>query len=156
MIIQKCVFEPAEIEVKEITLLSIKEYEAAKDLVPMVDSFWWLRSPGYELNYAAVVDYDGSVCDDSCNVFFTRVGIRPALRISNLESSNLLPGEKVWIAGKGWTVISNDLILCDVFVGQGPFLKTMRSTDANNFEKSDVKKWLHKWAAENGIEITKE
>ncbi len=44
---------------------------------------WWLRSPGFNQNYAALVLYDGSY--DSSFVYLTSVAVRPALWV-NLES----------------------------------------------------------------------
>lgn len=36
----------SNINLKEITLLSIEEYENNKDLIPFLSDWWWLRSPG--------------------------------------------------------------------------------------------------------------
>ncbi len=50
------------------------------------NSYWWLRSPGDYSSYACLVNYDGYVyyCD---GVYYSSIGVRPALKISNLESS---------------------------------------------------------------------
>ena len=80
--------------------------------------------------------------------------VRPALRILNLASYNLHAKDTIRLAGKRWTVISDDLILCDEIVGNCAFRDDYEAPDANDYEKSDVKKWLENWAAENGIEIT--
>ena len=142
------------IEISEITLLSIEEYEAAQKNIPVIPEWWWLRSPGGYDARAAGVSIGGSVDDFGNYVNFNYFCVRPALRISNLACFNLHAKDTIRLAGKNWTVISEDLILCDESVGNCSFRKDYQAPDANVYEKSDVKKWLENWAAENGIEIT--
>ena len=47
--------------------------------------WWWLRSPGYDSNYAAGVNYDGSVSNHGIHVNYGDGAVRPALWI-DLES----------------------------------------------------------------------
>lgn len=47
--------------------------------------WWWLRSPGYSQNYAAIVNYDGSVYYYGNLVNYANDAVRPALWI-NLDS----------------------------------------------------------------------
>ena len=49
---------------------------------------WWLRSPGYDSNYAAVVNSYGWVHRSGSYVYDYDDGVRPALHL-NLSSSNL-------------------------------------------------------------------
>ena len=144
----------ADIEISEITLLSVEEYRAARQNIPVISEWWWLRSPGSFDYIAAYVDSGGSVNAYGNYVNYANNCIRPALRISNLASSNLRAKDVIRLAGKTWTVISDDLILCDESVGNCAFRDDYQAHDANVYERSDVKKWLEKWAAENGIEIT--
>ncbi len=149
--------KPTELEIAEITLLSVKE---AGSLLTKeqraIGSWWWLRSPGRpRSNCAARVLNDGKVnaagtyvCDPRGN------GVRPALRISNLGASNLNVGEKFSAGGETWTVISKDLALCDRVVGHTCFREDWRAPDSNVYEKSDVKKWLENWALKKGIYTT--
>lgn len=139
-----------EIKFSEITLLSIEEYESNKDLIPAFDYWWWLRSPGSFQNGAADVTVRGAL--DSSNVSYTCGVVRPALRIWNLESSNLESGDKLIIAGKTWTVLRGGLVLCDESIGYSAFCEDVSASDANVYEKSDVKKFVEGWAKENGIE----
>ena len=60
------------------------------------------------------------------------------------------------LAGHTWTVIADDLVLCDDIVGYACFRKDHNAKDANDYEASDVKKWLENWAVENGIVINAE
>jgi hypothetical protein len=41
--------------------------------------WWWLRSPGYSSDYAALVDYDGDVYVTGDYVNHSSVSVRPAL-----------------------------------------------------------------------------
>ncbi len=47
--------------------------------------WWWLRSPGYVSNYAAMVSHDGFVNNDGNILDFDLNAVRPALWI-NLRS----------------------------------------------------------------------
>lgn len=46
--------------------------------------WWWLRSPGSDVNRAAYIDYDGSVNTRGCGVDYVRVSVRPALHVCAL------------------------------------------------------------------------
>ena len=133
---------PLEVEIKDITLLSIDEYEACKNTVPSVDGWWWLRSPGYYSNSAASVDRGGGVDDDGNYVDYDHYAVRPALVY---ESNYLQFEDKVKILNYTWTVISKNILLCDDIVGYTCFREDWRVDDANDYEKSDIKKWLENW-----------
>ena len=146
------VLEEQDIKIKELTLLSEKEYLDAKENVPPTKGWWWwLRSPGDIRNYAAYVDVDGSLYGS--RVDYDSGCVRPALRISNLESSNLQIGDKFDLVGCVWTVISEGIALCDNSVGKTCFREDWEAGDANNYDASDIKKWLANWAEEHGIEV---
>lgn len=51
---------------------------ANSDLIPRLERWWWLRSPGYDQQSAAIVNCDGSVSEDGEYVNYSG-GIRPAL-----------------------------------------------------------------------------
>ena len=116
--------------------------------------WWWLRSPYFRSsnNAGEVVD-DGWV--DILDVDRTD-GARPALKIRNLVSSNLKIKDQIQLAGYTWTVIAEDIILCDEIVGHTAFKKDWKAQDANVYEKSDIKAWLKNWAKEKGIEVANE
>ena len=69
------------ITVDKIFLLSIDEVELyfIDDNDRCVDSWWWLRSPGENLCYAADVDYDGTIVSNGDSVNDEEGGVRPAL-----------------------------------------------------------------------------
>ena len=140
------------LHIQEITLLSIEEYEEAEEHIPTIRGWWWLRSPGFASNSAAGVSTDGSVDADGDYVFRTRVVVRPALRVSNLQSLDLQIGDKIFdLAGHTWTVIADDLMLCDDGIGQHCFRDDWEAEDSNVYEASDVKKYLDSWAKKNHI-----
>ena len=132
-----------DVTVNKVTLLSETEYLECKPHIKPISSWWWLRSSGRYRSRAAYVIPDGSIYysyvdhDDAV--------VRPALRISNIESSNLKIDDKFKLDGKTWTVISNKLALCDSWVKQMAFRSDWQATDAYQYEKSDVKKWLDEY-----------
>lgn len=146
-----------DLAITDVTLLSIEEYEANKEIIPHVDDCWWLRSPGYYSDSVAGVEYDGSVyypgdvVDVGCNAVRPVVALRP----SESGIPNLNVGDKIEMAGYTWTILRDELALCDDVVGCTEFRKDGNAKDANAYEVSDIKKWLKKWAAENGIEVKK-
>ncbi len=44
--------------------------------------YWWLRSPGYDINYVARVDVSGGVDTLGRSVGYTSIGVRPAIRVT--------------------------------------------------------------------------
>ena len=134
--------------IEEITLLSIEEVELAKQNVPDVfkeNASWWLRSPGYLNSHAAYVSNGGIVYADG-RVVDRKNGLRPALRIDDLKANNLRIGDKIQVANRDWTVISNDLALCDEIIQREPF--NYDKTHGNNYESSHIKEVLDKWEKE--------
>ena len=59
-------------------LLSKDEYERNYEPINTAWAFWWLRSPGYDDDYAAAVDYDGGIYYDRVDSLGD-VGVRPAM-----------------------------------------------------------------------------
>lgn len=156
MIIERKIVEVVNktLDVTGITLLSIEEYEAAKEFIQLIHCWcwWWLRSPGYYSRLAAYVNDFGRVYTRGFYVNSTYIVVRPALRIANLNSLDLNTGDQIiGLAGHDWTVISDDMAICNDGIGEHCFRKDWREPDANDYEKSDVKKFLETWAEEKGI-----
>ena len=135
-----------ELEIKGITLLDIDEYESCKDIAPLSAVWWWLRAPGSISYYAAYVIDFGYVDYYGDNVSCVG-GVRPALIYNPTEIVKV--GDKVEVAGYLWTIISDNMMLCDDIIGKSAFEKDWRADDANDYEKSDIKKWIEKWYEEN-------
>lgn len=133
-------FEDAEIT--GATLLSIDEFKEYKDNIPLLKESWWLRSPGvcdcekaeaYEVRYITCVS----------NVVHSTYVIRPALQVSNLVDVEV--GDKIKFDEKFFTVISPEYALCDTIIGRGAFRKDNEAADANDYEASDIKKFVDAW-----------
>lgn len=101
--------------------------------------------------------------------------IRPALMIADPECSGLVPGDRFDLAGESWTVISGGYALmddavrdCDGHIEEMAFRKCTLdwskkrailysrapisfNEGVNDFETSDIKSFLDKWAERKGI-----
>lgn len=146
--------EPVDFDIKEITLLSEEEAKSMltkhPGLVRRYDS-WWLRTTGeppcaFSVSGDDIITYHW-INDDK--------KVRPALRISNLKSLNISDGDKIEVGGENWTVISDELALCDRSIGRTSWRNNMRVSTAMQYEKSDVKRFINKWALEKGV-VTQE
>jgi len=126
------------------TLLSVEEYEAYKDNIPGLDEWFWLRSPGSEAGYAADV-YDSI---DSYllgnNICRSNLAVRPAITFDP-DKSKLLIGDKVLIDNVVFTVIADGILLANEAVGKHCFRKDWKAPDANDYEASDIKKYVDEW-----------
>lgn len=151
------IYTPAkvEIDIKEVTLLSVEEARRAEENVPDIlaatHDFWWLRSPGNSAPYAAGVCNYGSVYTSGYGVNCDSNGVRPALRISNLKSLHLLIGSKITVNNYSFTVVSRDLALCDQLIDHAPFNRDYKK--GNVYETSDIKQVVDKWVVDNNITI---
>lgn len=146
--------EKVDLDIQQVTLLLADEVSSLPESVLANESWWWLRSPGNNPSRAAYVDDDGEVNTIGylvrCNF-----DVRPALRINNLKHLGFNVGDKIEVGDESWTVISEDLALCDRIVGTSAFRWATTAPDANVYEKSDIKKWLDQWTLEHGI-VTQE
>lgn len=132
-----------------ITLLSIEEYEKYKDDISCVGTWWWLRSPGHDTYRAASVGNGGSVNRDGSLVDLSSIAVRPALKLGTTRGLNV--GTVFELAGQKWTLIDDNLAICNRSVGQTYFRDDVEARDANDYEKSNIKMWLANWTLENGI-----
>ena len=97
-------------EIKEITLLSVAEYQSCKNVIPQKDTTWFLRDAYREKPGAGYADWVGVVNsqDHIINgVLHDTNAVAPALV---LDTTRLHPGDKVEFAGHKWTVIAEDMI----------------------------------------------
>lgn len=141
MIVEKPIFiyQPINVGDYEITLLSKEEYIKNRELIPLIEDFWWLRSPGNNDNKAAFVyGVYGDVSDRGTHAY-SKFGVRPALKIEHYE--HLKPGERVRINGLVFTVLNDGILLCNVILGEVMFDET-----SNDYDRSYIKHWLKRWA----------
>lgn len=131
-----------DVDIKGVTLLSLEEYSACRDMVPTSGTYWWLRSPGSLGGHACAVGDNGSVYSYGYVVHLgSNRGVRPAL-IFEPGSSKLSAKDKVKVNDRWYTVISENMMLCDEIVGSTCFSISNPSEETNVYENSDVKKWL--------------
>lgn len=141
--VKKITRTPKVLEIGDITLLSRYEFEVCKDNIKPIDEEWWLRSSVEErqgvVNQYALADYvnyDNYVSCTHVNVYHA---VRPALKI-NLEVSEFGDiGDSFIYKNEIWTIISENLALCDRPVGRYYFNEEI---GFNNYKKSDIKKFL--------------
>lgn len=122
-------------EVYKITLLSAEEAkEIPSHILPHCSDWWWLRSPGYDQFIAVGVSYNGQISKYG-NFVFDRYAVRPAFRISNLESET---GDKVMVSKTLCTVIDKGLVLADY-----PICRHKFDSESNNWESSELKEFIN-------------
>ena len=145
-----------DVEFSEISLLSAWEVMPLERSLLKRGEDWWLAAKGSAWNNSvAYVDQNGYVhwggtrADDSTLI----LGVRPVLRIGNPGSCGFHVGDRISLAGLTWTVIPRNAVLCDSILNNMEFRKNTRVKNVNEYRKSDIAKWLNKWAAENGIEF---
>lgn len=140
--------ELLNLDINDITLLSKEEYKTYRDRIPKTSESWWLRSPGRDdILAACVYGGAGGVYASGVRVDYT-LGVRPALKIGGLSSSEIEIGDRFRWSGYTWTIISDKLAQCEDIIGNYPFRKDWRAEDANVYESSDIKKFVEDWFEE--------
>ena len=130
-------------DIKSIFLLSIEEYEKYRNLIPVIDNYWWLRSPGDHSYSATAVGEYGSVIMSGNGIEFDDYAVRPALRISNLKSFGVKPGDTLEIFDRDWIVLDKDLVISEEEIGEYLF-----DEESNDYETSEIKRSLENWLRE--------
>ena len=149
MTIEKLVYQPIDIRDYTVTLLSKEEYLKNKEFIPLLKDAWWLCSQGPYDSRAMYVDGgSGDIYDFGSHV--RRIlGMRPALKIQDCH--NLVPGDKIRISGYVFTILHENLAICDTCICRSIF-----DYESNNFETSYIRSYLYNWAKENNITFKKE
>ncbi len=152
MKVEKIKTEPEELDIAGATLLSIEEYTRYKNIIPICHTEWWLRSPSVfgAADLAMSVHSNGDTDRYGDDVGIT-LGVRPALIINNLKSSNFQIGDKFVFGKQTLTVISKGYALCDNIIGDCKFRRATNVSDENNYNASDVKKFVDEWYQQNTV-----
>ena len=124
----------------EITFLTKEEYEAHRRQIPLINDWWWLRSPGFHSYYAAIIDIGGSVRDFGSIVYDDGSAVRPALKSAIL---NLPIGEKFNTLGNRWVMIDDGFAISEDVITHRRY-----DSESNVWETSELRKWLEAWAKE--------
>jgi len=138
--------------VDKISLLTGREFNNFKSIIPASPYPWWLRdggSTGWKVS-----------CVSPCHskekhpreykdqdVSNNEIAVRPTLKISDIDE--LYPGNKVKIFGEQWTVLQvskrRAYVLCDTAIDIRCFNSSSLKKNNNDFETSELKVWLEKW-----------
>lgn len=130
-----------------VTLLEKEDYLANKDIISFLGERWWTRTPADFGDHTCVeVIEDPNYSIAGVNSF---MAVRPALIVSSVNSRLVKKGDKYLLGGMSWTAIkrvdSNKLLLADESIGVKQFRAGVRAADADDYEKSKIKKWLEEW-----------
>lgn len=139
--------EEVNLKITGATLLSIEEAEALPDHLRRYTNWWWLRSPGTKHIYASYVNCPGYINFNKYGEFVdnSETTIRPALKIENLKSLGLKVGDSIFFDDKEFEVISDTLAFCTTDIGTHCFHEDEYAEGANDYKKSDVKKFIDGW-----------
>ena len=123
-------------DIKSVTLLSFEEYRDNKEIIPAVNSWWWLRTPGSFKKNAAYVFIDAEAHTEGYKVGST-AGVRPLIIVDAAKAKEIKVGEKVMIGKYAATVLDDKSCLIDECV-------TRRKFDdvTNDYEVSELKSFL--------------
>lgn len=144
MLINGKALRDAEFDIEWVGALSMEEYEAGKEFISNSGMPWWLRTPARNdgNDSATYIPSWGEPHWYGCHVNISN-SVRPALRIENLDSLNLRPGDRVEVAGIMWTVISEDLVLSGELIGRTAFNKG--TGKGNEYHGSNLEKYILTW-----------
>jgi len=127
------------------TLLSASEARSLNKEILKADKDWWLGSRGNYVDFAACVNGDYGFVYANGRIVGISFGVRPALEISDLESSGYKIGESFYFGDHSFTIISDTYALCDDMIGKCAFRKDSEAENANEYEASDIKRYVETW-----------
>lgn len=145
MKVNKVTISETNLDIVGATLLSTKEFEQVPQRLRGHSHWYWLLSKGPIKTIAASVNIGGFAYDGGLTVDCNSGAVRPALIIENLESSDFKIGDIFIFDGKEFEIILNNLAFCTANIGYHCFREDRRADDANDYEKSDVKKFVDEW-----------
>ena len=120
----------------ELFLLSVNEYERYKNIIPTVQTRWWLRCE--EEHKVAFVTAVGEAFIGQDLMARNALGVRPALRFTpDLYMENKEIGSEFSYKNRPFTKIDKDLAIATVPIGFGEF-----DTKTSNYLDSDIRKML--------------
>ena len=160
-----------KVRVLEATLLSSNEFDENDDLIKLRDIYWWSRSrwaigtnptvycvclfdPKLDLMNTTVHDHPWY------NPGWGEVWVVPVLKLEHNQAVRV--GGKLAYAGHIFTVLRNDMAICDTGLCQMGFRTEYDKTvptenekyheDVTNYASSDVKAFVDGWFSKNGDE----
>lgn len=143
--VTRVIARETDLEITGATLLTVEEARELPEWLRKKLYWWWLRSPGKDSGHVAYVNPNGDIDNYGADVGNYYGGIRPALIISNFESSGLKIGDMFEFGDKQFEIISDKLAFCLGCITSMAFREDWKAPDANDYEKSDVKKVIDIW-----------
>lgn len=137
--------EPIDITFTGARLLAKEEVEELPKRLRLHTNWWWTNSANalYSSIVLCVFGDSGCVSNEyTCNANVAR----PALLF---KSKSLKIGDRFSVAGLEFEVITDDLAFCLSDIGECRFRNDVEAKDANQYETSDVKKFVDNWFKEN-------
>lgn len=136
---------PMDIAINEARLLTKEEVEALPERFKLYDNWWW-TSTANVANPVSAWFVSGPYGYLIRNIVDSEGSVRPTLIF---ESKDLEVGDKFLIGEKEFEVIKESLAFCTSDIGECAFREDFEAEDANDYEKSDIKKYIDKWFEEN-------
>lgn len=136
---------PMDIAITEARLLTKEEAEALPERLRRYLDFWWTSTADAEYTFRAWM-MNGNLCYLIKRNVNVETVARPALIF---ELSSLKIGDRFIVADLEFEVISEGLAFCTTDIGKCAFRKDWDAKDANQYEASDIKKYIDKWFEEN-------
>ncbi len=134
-----------EMVINEVRLLSKEEYIRNIDLIGKRQPWWWLGDTCQGKDGYAVAVYLNDVIG-----FYEVEQLFGVVPVLVLQDKNLAAGSKITYGNKFFTVLRDGIALCDERIAHCAFRKDWEAEDANDYRKSDIKRWLEQWFNHNG------
>lgn len=126
----------------KISIPSAIEYKKYMAAIPVVNDWWWLRSPGYIQPCAVIVRDIGYVYDYGNFVSNASGAVRPIL-LYNKNVVDVGRGDTFTALGNTWRVIDYGYAISEDVITHRRF-----DENSNDWLKSELRAWLIDWAKE--------
>lgn len=126
----------------KISIPSAIEYKKYMPIIPVVNDWWWLRSPGLYRRDAAIVNLNGLIRDYGSRVNLVSCAVRPIL-LFNKDVVDVGRGDTFSALGNTWRVIDYGYAISEDVITHRRF-----DENSNDWLKSELRAWLIEWARE--------
>lgn len=123
--------------IKEISLLTLDDFNKCKSIIPAIQAWWWLKTNGAYTNKAAYVFIDGDAYAEGYNVNKDRADVRPLIIVDSKVLNGIGAGDKVTVGKFSATVLNEESCLLDECVCKHRF-----DEKSGNYETSEIKAFI--------------
>ena len=107
---------------------------------------YWLKNPGrYEYNTTAACVHGAGEISEEGFLITAELRVRPVLYVSGLTEYDVIPYDELKLFNRVWIAIPENTLLLKCSLGTYCFRKDYMVDDANEYEASDIKKYLDGW-----------